>query len=191
MTAQNITFDLPADVIPFALAIDRMNPGAIYIGSTDRGVYRGRAVGTTGTWRWDRYSDGLPFAACVVDLLVHPITGVLRAGTCGRGAFEADTDHPIGSILAVEGVPTFLRVHDVGTGFGPPTDRIGGEVVVQLDSAPGRSFGFELRPDPHEAARRGMLDTLRAALNTGRRVRVDYRRSGIKNGVLLRVAELP
>jgi hypothetical protein len=191
MTAQDITFDLPADVLPFTLAIDRMNPGTIYVGTTDRAIYRGRLVTGTPTWRWDRYSDGLPLATCVVELLVHPVAGVLRAGTCGRGAFEVDTDHPVGSILAIEGVPTFLRVHDVGSGFGPPADFIDGEVVVQVDSAPGRSFGFQLRADQNEAARKGMLDTLRTAFNAHRRVRLDYRRTGIKNGVLIRVAELP
>jgi hypothetical protein len=31
---------------------------------------------------------------------------------------------------------TFLRAHDVGTGFGPPDDLIDVEAVVKLDSRP-------------------------------------------------------
>ncbi len=81
---------------------------------------------------------------------------------------------------------TFLRAHD-GGGFGPPTDHIDGEVVVRLDSDPRRAFGFQLRADRNEAARRGMLDTLRAAFTGDHRVRLEYRRSGINNGVILRV----
>jgi len=96
----------------------------------------------------------------------------------------------IGSILAAQGKVTFLRVHDVGTGFGPPTDFINVEVVVQLAGQPG-SFGFQLRDDDDEAARRGMLDLLRDAFNDDRTVRIDYVRTGLNNGIILRVAEIP
>ena len=122
MSNEDITADLPTGIRVSALAVDRMNLGTIYAGTRNRAVYRGRLSAGSGTWRWDRYSDGLPFAAAVVDLLAHPTTGVLRAGTCGRGAFEVNTDHPLGSVLAIEGIPIFLRVHDAG-GFGPPSDR--------------------------------------------------------------------
>lgn len=86
---------------------------------------------------------------------------------------------------------TFLRVHDVGTGFGPPSDFLDAEVVVRLDSEPGRAFGFQLRDNSTEATRKGMLDTLRTAFDRNRPVRLDYRRTGIDNGVLIRVADLP
>ncbi|HEX2042645.1 MAG TPA: hypothetical protein VHF24_08400 [Acidimicrobiales bacterium] len=109
----------------------------------------------------------------------------LTADQCER---IRDDPAMVDCVLQAQGRLTFLRVHDVGTGFGPPTDRIDGEVVVQLDTAPGRSFGFQLRADADEGARRGMLDTLRTAFNDGRRVRVDYRRAGLTNNVLLRVA---
>jgi hypothetical protein len=186
MTAQDITFDLPDDVIVSALAIDRMNSGTIYAGSIDRAVYRGRSVGGAGRWRWDRYSAGLPFATCITDLLVHPVTGVLRAGTCGRGAFEVDTDHPIGSVLAMEGLVTLLRVHDSG-GFGPPTDHLDSEVVVRLDVAPRKAFGFQLRTGSDEGPHGGMLDILRAAMIGRHRVRIEYVRTGLRNGRAFRV----
>jgi hypothetical protein len=93
-------------------------------------------------------------------------------------------------VLQAEGRLSFLRAHDVGTRFGPPSDQIDVEVVVQLDTEPGRAFGFKLRADAEEGAHRGMLDTLRTAFNDGRRVRLDYRRTGVNNGVVLRVADL-
>ena len=58
---------------------------------------------------------------------------------------------------------TLLRVHDVGTGFGPPSDFLNVEVVIQLDSV-GGSFGFQLRDDGNRAVRQGMLDLRRSAL---------------------------
>ncbi len=81
MSNEDITADLPTGIRPSALAVDRMNPGTIYAGTRNRAVYRGRLSAGSATWRWDRFSDGLPFAAGVVDLLAHPTTGVLRAGT--------------------------------------------------------------------------------------------------------------
>ena len=94
-------------------------------------------------------------------------------------------------VLEVNGRLSFLRVHDVGTGFGPPDDQLDAEVVVAIDTEPGRFFGFQLRTDNNEAARKGMLDTLRTAFNRGRPVRLDYRRTGLDNGILIRVADLP
>jgi photosystem II stability/assembly factor-like uncharacterized protein len=186
MTAQDITFDLPADVIVTALAVDRLNSGTIYVGSSDRGVYRGRPVGAAGSWSWDPYSNGLPPAVAITELLVHPTTGVLRAATFGRGAFQVDTDDPIGSVVAIEGRVTFLRVHDSG-GFGPSTDHLDGEVVVRLDAAPEKAFGFELRSDSDEGPHAGMLDVLRSAMIARHRVRIEYVRSGPRIGRAFRV----
>lgn len=187
MAAQDITFDLPPEVAVTSVAIDRMNLGTIYVGSDDRAVFRGRSSAGTGTWSWDRYSDGLPFAANVRELIVHPTTGLMRAGTFGRGAYEVDTDHPIGSTLAIEGIPVFLRVHDSG-GYGPAGDRIDGEVVVRLDTAPDKAFGFRFLPDGDEGPHGGMLDLLRSAMIGRHRIRVEYVRTGLRNGRAFRVS---
>jgi hypothetical protein len=94
-------------------------------------------------------------------------------------------------LLQAVGRLSFLRVHDLGTGFGPPADQLDVEVVVQLDSVPGQAFGFQLRADSNEAARRSMLEVLRNAFNEGRRVSVDYRRPvGAKNSTIIRVAQV-
>ena len=104
----------------------------------------------------------------------HRIAGDDAAGLC---------------VLGAEGKVGLLRVHNAGTKYGPPDDQIDVEVVLQLDSMPGRAFGFQLRADDEEDARRGMLDLLRAAFNEDRRVRIDYLRTGQKNGIVLRVME--
>jgi hypothetical protein len=94
-------------------------------------------------------------------------------------------------LLQAEGRLSFLRVHDPGTRFGPPTDQLDVEVVARLDSTPGQAFGFQLRPDHNEAARRGMLDVLRNAFNEDRRVRIDHLRPvGANNSTVIRVARV-
>jgi hypothetical protein len=94
-------------------------------------------------------------------------------------------------IVAVEGQITLLRVHDVGTGYGPPADFLDAEVIVQLDSRPSQAFGFQLRSDGEEAARNGMLDVLRMAFNTDTPVRIEFIDTGSINAVMIRVATLP
>ena len=69
---------------------------------------------------------------------------------------------------------TLLRVHDLGTKYGPPSDEIDVEVVIWLDSKPGRAFGFQVRNDSNGPARQGMLDLLRDALNYKWTVTIDY-----------------
>ncbi len=93
----------------------------------------------------------------------------------------------IGEVLAAEGEITTLRVHEVGSGFGAAADRLDVEVVVQLDAERNRSFGFQLRRDEDEEVRTAMLGELREAFNHRRRVRLDYRRTGIRNGEIIRV----
>jgi hypothetical protein len=88
----------------------------------------------------------------------------------------------------INGQLSLLRVHDVGTGYGPPDDQIDVEVVVQFHERPEFAFGFQLRADANEHARRGMLDLLRDGFNHGWTVWIDYDVDpGHTNGVLWRV----
>jgi hypothetical protein len=107
---------------------------------------------------------------------------------CDRVIDDPDVEEAC--VLAAEGKLTLLRVHELGTGFGPPSDQIDGEVVIRLDTEPGRAFGFQLRDDANEGAHRSMLDLLRDAFNREFRVRIDYLRTGINNGLALRVVEV-
>lgn len=111
------------------------------------------------------------------------------AGTPEVKAFQAQCKNPPPEpILAASGKVTLLRVHDVGTGFGPPTDFIDVEVVIGLDSQPGKFFGFQLRNDANRNARRDMLNRLRDAFKNNRTVTIDYRsKAGKTNFVLFRV----
>jgi len=90
----------------------------------------------------------------------------------------------------VTGKLTLLRVHDRGTKYGPPSDRIDVEAVVQFAHRPTEAFGFQLRADANLPARQGMLGLLRDGFNHGWTVGIDYRResaAGKRNGVAFRV----
>ena len=92
-------------------------------------------------------------------------------------------------LLQVTGELTFLRVHELGSGWGPPSDFLDVELVIRVDNAPGRAMGFQLRDDAALPARQGMLDLLRDAFNNGWTVVIDYGiDAGRSNGTLLRVA---
>lgn len=104
---------------------------------------------------------------------------LLAAGLCQPCAAD---------ILSATGSITLLRAHDVGTGFGPPGDTIDGEVIVQLDSRPGQSFGFALRDDANRHVRSGMLDLLRDAFSHEWTVTINYEIDpGDNNGRIFRV----
>jgi hypothetical protein len=93
------------------------------------------------------------------------------------------------ALLQSTGKVTFLRVHDVGTKFGPPTDQLDVEVIVQINSRPGESFGFQLREDGNKFARQGMLNLLRDAFNNNWSLTIDYFIDpGKKNGRIIRAA---
>ena len=189
LAANDITSNLPAGLAASTIAVDRMAPFTVYVG-TNVGVYRGISTNQGATWNWSFYNNGLPLAI-ISSLNVHPTTGVMLATTFGRSAYVVNTDWPIGTLANAQGKITFLRVHDPGTGFGPPSDFLDVEVVVALDTLPGRAFGFRLRADGEESVGHGMLDLLRDAFNRNSRVSIDYTRTGLRNGLILRVADLP
>lgn len=92
------------------------------------------------------------------------------------------------ALLRSKGKITLLRVHDVGSKFGPPRDQIDAEVVFQISTKPDNFFGFQLRDDRQRAARQGMLDLLRDAFNHGWDLEVVYDlEEGRKNAIAMRV----
>jgi hypothetical protein len=93
------------------------------------------------------------------------------------------------ALLEAQGTLTFLRVNDVGGGFGPGGDHINAEVILKLNSQPSQAMGFQLRNDDNRAVRQGMLDLLRDAFNNNWTVIVDYNLdAGKTNGLAVRVA---
>jgi hypothetical protein len=90
-------------------------------------------------------------------------------------------------LLNASGKLSLLRVHDRGTAYGPPTDRIDVEVVLQFVGRPADAFGFQLREDANGPARQGMLDLLRDAFNHGWTAHIDYNiDAGKHNGTIIR-----
>lgn len=89
--------------------------------------------------------------------------------------------------LTVSGQLSLLRVHDRGSGFGPPNDFIDVEVVVQFADRPTQAFGFQLRNDANLPARQGMLDLLRDAFNHAWTANIDHETPpGKRHGIILR-----
>ena len=81
---------------------------------------------------------------------------------------------PPAGVRAARGRVAFLRVHDQG-GFGPPNDHLDAEVIFQLDTQPGRSFGFKLRnDDPNRVQHEAMRDLLQESLVSDLDVNINY-----------------
>lgn len=92
------------------------------------------------------------------------------------------------ALVRSRGRVTLLRVHDVGSRYGPPDDSIDAEVVFQLHSRPGEAFGFQLRDDGSRPVRQGMLDLLRDAFTHQWDLEVVFdRRPGRSNSVAHRL----
>jgi hypothetical protein len=88
-----------------------------------------------------------------------------------------------------QGKLTFLRAHDVGTGWGPPNDQLDVEVVFLLDSVPQGAFGFQLRTDANQPVHEAMVGLLRDAYVNNLTVSVDYFIDpGKHNGRAFRIA---
>jgi hypothetical protein len=81
---------------------------------------------------------------------------------------------PASAQVNASGKITLLRVHELGSGYGPPSDFIDVEAVIWLDSQPGKAFGFQLRTDQNLPVRQGMLDLLRDAFANNWTVSIDY-----------------
>jgi hypothetical protein len=94
----------------------------------------------------------------------------------------------IGSLIETVGHISFLRAHELGSGFGKAPNFLDAEVIVQLAEEPLRSFGFQLRADSNGPTRTEMFDLLRSAFIAGRQIRLDYITTGPRAGEIIRVA---
>jgi hypothetical protein len=186
LQATDVTNNLPAGLRVRTLAVDAMTPFTIYAG-THLGVYRARAESADAQPDWSAYMNGMP-RADVRALCVQPQTGVMRAATFGRSAYEVNTDDPIGSLIETVGCIIFLRAHELGSGYGKPPNFLDCEVIVLLAEEPYRAFGFQLRADQEQPTRQQMLDLLRAAFIADRPIRIDYVKTGPRVGEIIRVA---
>lgn len=132
---------------------------------------------------------GIMVVVLLMFTLVPTMTGFSGKAAPVAAPVAAPISATDADLLQSTGKLTFLRVHDVGSGYGPGSDFIDVEVVAQLDSQPGKAFGFQVRNDAQRAARQGMLDLLRDAFNNNWTVSLDYYIDpGKNNGVIIRVA---
>ena len=100
----------------------------------------------------------------------------------------AAAPHLFSALLQSSGKLKMLRINQVGSKYGPGTDQIDAEVIIQLDSKPGMAFGFKLRNNWTRPVRQGMLDLLRDAYANDLTVTIDYDiAAGKKNGIIVRV----
>jgi hypothetical protein len=92
------------------------------------------------------------------------------------------------NLLQTSGKLTLLRVHALGSKYGPPQDQIDVEVVVKLANQADKAFGFQLRDDAQGPVRRAMLDIFRDAFRQDWTVTIDYWIDpGKMNGIIHRV----
>lgn len=119
---------------------------------------------------------------------VRQLNRELRDAQASLRNCEAGLPNP--GIIQTSGRVTFLRVNDTG-GFGPPNDFLDAEVIFQLSTESGRSFGFQLRNDDNRPAREAMFSLLEQSLLNGLTVVVDYRQELNKfNAIAFRIALL-
>ena len=180
-----ITIGLPSNVAVRTLAVDANRPFTIYAG-TSAGVHRARSNDDGVTWSFSNYSVGMP-PADVRALRVQPTTGLMRAATFGRSAYQVLTAPAVGSVLVASGHIRFLRAHEIGTGFGRPPNFLDTEAICLLTTKPNMSFGFQLRDDGQRATRREMFALLRAAFVANKRVSIDYIKTAPRVGTIIRV----
>ena len=76
-------------------------------------------------------------------------------------------------LLQTNGQVEWIRVNDVGTGFGPPQDFIDGEVIFKLSNGNNR-YGFQLRDNANALVAQGGLRLLLEAMRNGWDINVDY-----------------
>jgi hypothetical protein len=93
------------------------------------------------------------------------------------------------NLLEKTGNIVFLRAHDLGTGFGPPTDFLDVEAVFILNAINDGAYGFQLRNDQFLPARQAMFSLLRDAFVHNLPVTADYEiDTGKQNGIAIRIA---
>lgn len=95
----------------------------------------------------------------------------------------------IGEIVGVEGRIKMIRVHERGTGYGPPAHNLNEDCIVTLDTEPGVALGIDLTGGKVPAGRK-MFDQLRNAFERRRPVRLEYEATNAIGGRIIRVIQL-
>ena len=100
----------------YNVVVDPLLADTLYVG-TDQGIFRGQEL-SLGIWEFSR-SPGVPHVD-VTDLAIHDSTGgpsgVVRAGTYGRGIFELQRPSFISTLVALS-----VQAAEVGRGTATPS----------------------------------------------------------------------
>lgn len=92
-------------------------------------------------------------------------------------------------LLEKTGKIVFRRAHDLGTGYGPPSDQLHVKAVFILNALGDGAYGFQLRSDENLPARQAMFSLLRDAFVHNLTVIADYLIEQRRiNGTAIRVA---
>lgn len=98
------------------------------------------------------------------------------------------------ALQQTSGKISFIRINEVGSGYGPNNDRIDSEVIIKFVNNTDMAFGFQLRNDNNSLVHQGMLDLLRDAFDKDYKVTIDFTarkgndvRPPDKNGEIIRL----
>ena len=181
----------PADAILRDMQFDPLRPG-FRVAAGVAGVFL-----TTDGYNWSPLLRSSAVAMQPTSITYDWVAcdRAVYVGTSNRGLLRLsplppDWEFPKGSLEAARGRITLLRVHDVGTGYGPPYDFIDAEIIVWLDTEPEKAFGLQLRNDSDRPAAEGMLALLRDSFNNDRPVRIEFIRTGCRTAQIIRVIEI-
>jgi hypothetical protein len=76
--------------------------------------------------------------------------------------------------VITKGKIKFLRVNEVGDGFGPAGDHLDAEVIFGLDTESQKSFGFKLRNDQNGLTHEAMFHMLHQAFLGNHEIFMEY-----------------
>ncbi len=130
-----------------------------------------------------RYAPAVVLAAVIV---VSAGAGYVPVAGASQPVAQAGPAAPQ-ALYTATGKITFLRVHNVGTGWGAPPNAIDGEVIIRLNTMPNWAFGFQLRDDTNSLTHQAMLAMLRDAYRNNWDVTIDYDWAQGMVGVIVRV----
>uniref|UniRef100_A0A7C4CAN8 Sortilin N-terminal domain-containing protein n=1 Tax=candidate division WOR-3 bacterium TaxID=2052148 RepID=A0A7C4CAN8_UNCW3 len=102
---------------------DPVNPGVLYVGTTDSIVYRSSNGGES----WERRSTGLPVNAGITALSVNPVNSDIVLAGCGSGLFRT-TDAGLSWVLVQE----LRRVYGVRFASGEKAYSLGYDSVMRV-----------------------------------------------------------
>jgi photosystem II stability/assembly factor-like uncharacterized protein len=130
-TWHDLSASFPVTIPLNAVEIDPANPNTVFV-AADVGVYRSVDAGAT----WTPLVDGLP-NALVNDLVLHPVSRVLRAATQSRGVWEIQVD-----AASEPDFQIFLRDNPIDRARKVPSASFGANPFE-----PGRTFDWRSSPD--------------------------------------------